>query len=443
MNFKIIIAEDEDITRKHLLAALTREGYSVVGVKNGREALDLIEKDFFDVLITDIKMPEMNGIELLEKVKERHQGIEVLVVTGFGSIDSAVDAMKKGAYEYITKPFNLDELVLKIKNLHERTALKKENLALKTCFGMNKGVSIIAKSESMTKILETVENIRDSDCNVLLRGEAGVGKGLLARIIHYTSRRQNMPFFSLNCGTLSQKQITHELFGYEKRAVPGSASAKKGLLEIAHSGTLFLDEITEMPAELQLRLLRVLEKKEVFREGATSSFKLDIRLVASAKCDVKKLVDRDKFSGDLYYKLNTVEIFVPPLRERREDIGPLAFYFLKKSAGELKKEISGLEEESLKILDQYSYPGNVRELANIIERSAILETGPVITPESLPRTIKMFRIETFPPDRIRTIDEITRDYAETVLQFSAGNKQKAALLLGISEIELWKILKKD
>ena len=214
MNFRILIAEDEDITRKHLLYALTKEGYEVVGVRNGREALSLIESEHFDVLITDIKMPEMDGIELLERVKERHYGIEVLIITGFGSIDSAVDAMKKGAYEYITKPFNLDELILKVKNIHERSSLKKENLAMRAFLGMDKGVSIVARSESMRKIVGVVEDLKDSDCNVFLAGETGVGKGLLARLMHATSRRRNMPFLSINCATLSEDLLdNYEILG--------------------------------------------------------------------------------------------------------------------------------------------------------------------------------------------------------------------------------------
>jgi DNA-binding NtrC family response regulator len=441
VKFKIIIAEDEDITRKHLLYALTREGYEVVGTKNGREALSLIESEHFDVLITDIKMPEMDGIELLEKVKEKHHGIEVLIITGFGSIDSAVEAMKKGAYEYITKPFNLDELILKVKNINERAALKKENLAMKAFLGMNRGVSIVTGSESMRKIVGIVEEMKDSDCNVFLTGETGVGKGLVAQIIHFTSRRQNMPFLSTNCATLSGEFLARELFGYEREAFEGALKAKQGLAEIADSGTLFLDEITEMPVGLQARLLKLLEDGVFFREGGATPIKLNVRFIAAAQRDMKSLTARAGFSEDLYYRLNAMEIYIPPLRERKDDIEPLALYFLKKHLRESNKNITGFMRESLEILKQYSFPGNVRELENIVERAVILEKTQLISPESLPRSIKMFRIETFPPDRVRTIAEITRDYAERVLELAEGDKLKAAELLGISEISLWKILK--
>jgi two-component system, NtrC family, response regulator HydG len=441
VNFRILIAEDEDITRKHLLYALTKEGYEAVGARNGREALSLIESEHFDVLITDIKMPEMDGIELLERVKERHHGIEVLIITGFGSIDSAVDAMKKGAYEYITKPFNLDELILKVRNIHERSSLKKENLAMRAFLGMDKGVSIVARSESMRKIVGVVEDLKDSDCNVFLTGETGVGKGLLARIIHATSRRRNMPFLSLNCATLSEDLLVRELFGYEKGAFEGALKGKQGLVEIADSGTLFCDEITEMTPRLQATLRKLLEEGEFFREGGTSPVKANVRLIAATQREVRELISRGMFAQDLYSRLAAMEIFVPPLRERREDIEPLALFFLKKHLQGTNKVIPGFTEDAAQVLREYSFPGNVRELENIVERAVILEKGDLITSSSLPRSIKIFRIETFPPGRVQTISEITRDYAERVLELAEGDKLKAAELLGISEISLWKILK--
>lgn len=439
MTFKIIIAEDEDITRKHLIQALTREGYSAVGVKNGRKALDRIEREYFDLLITDIRMPEMSGMELLERVKEKHHGVEVLIITGFGTIDSAVDAMKKGACEYITKPFNLDELIIKIRNLHERVSLKRQNLALKTCFGMNKGVSLVSASDSMRRIMDIIEAIRDSDCAVVLTGEAGVGKRLLAKMIHFTSRRHNMPFFSLSCGGLAPRPFSEELFGYEEEGA--EVRGKAGLFEIAHSGTIFLEDITEISHESQLRLLRAIRDNEVFRAGGKNPMKVDVRVIASTERDIKEEIQRRRFSRDLYYTLNTAEIYVPPLRERKEDIAPLAEHFLKKYRCEINRDISGFQEESMNILLDYSYPGNVRELENIIERAAIVERSPLITPDSLPRSIKMFRIQTFTPDRICTIDELTRDYAERVLQLAGGDKKKAALVLGIPVTELWRIMK--
>lgn len=443
MSLKILVAEDEEITLKHLVHALKKEGYVTVGARNGREALDLVMQDHFDVLITDIKMPEMSGIELLEKVKEKDPEMEVLVITGFGSIGSAVEAMKKGAYEYITKPFNLDELLIKVKYISERKVLRKENTALKAFFGMNKKVSIIARSGSMLKILDVIEGIKDSDCNVLLTGETGVGKSLLAKIIHFTSRRQNMPFLSINCATLTEELLASELFGHERGAFTGAVRTKQGLVEIADKGTLFLDEIAEMATNLQAKLLKVIEDGEFYRVGGTRPIRGDVRFVAATNQLVKKLIAEGQFREDLYYRLNIMEIFIPPLRDRREDIEPLSSYFLKKHIPKSAKKITGFSREAMHILMHYSFPGNVRELENIVERAIILEKSPLITPESLPQSITLFQIETVEPGRIRTIDELSREYAEKVVEMLGGNKSKAAEVLGISRTSLWRILKED
>ena len=443
MNFRVLIAEDEEITLKHLVHALTREGYDVTGTHNGREALRELSKNLYHVLITDIKMPEMTGIELLEKAKETNTELEVLVITGFGSIGSAVEAMKKGAYEYITKPFDLDDLILKVKNIRERSTLKKENVALKAYFGMDKKLSIIAKNESMKHILAMIEGIKDSDCNVLLTGETGVGKSLLAKIIHFTSRRQNMPFLSLNCATLTEELLASELFGHEKGAFTGAIRTKQGLVEIADSGTLFLDEISEMAPNLQAKLLKVIEEGEFYRVGGTRPIKVDVRFIAATNQNVKSAIAEGRLREDLYYRLNIMEIFIPPLRDRKEDIEPLSEHFLAKHLPETNKNISGFTKKSMDVLKTYSFPGNVRELENIIERAIIIEKGSLITPESLPQTLKIFQIETFEPERIKTIDELNKDYAEKVLDLTGGNKSKTAELLGISRTSLWRILKEE
>jgi len=443
MTFNILIAEDEEITLKHLVNALKKEGYDVFGTKNGREALNVLSREHFDVLITDIKMPEMNGIELLEKAKEINSELEVLIITGFGSIGSAVEAMKKGAYEYITKPFNLDELLIKVKNIYERRTLKKENVALKAFFGMNKQLSIIARSRSMQDILGIIEGIKDSDCNILLTGESGVGKSLLAKIIHFTSRRQNMPFLSINCATLTEDLLASELFGHEKGAFTGAVRTKQGLVEIADKGTLFLDEIAEMATNLQAKLLKVIEEGEFFRVGGIRPVKVDVRFIAATNQNVRTIISEGRFREDLYYRLNVMEIFISPLRERRDDIGPLCAYFLQKHLPKANKKIKGISKEAMDVLAHYSFPGNVRELENIIERAIILEKGPVITASSLPQSITLFQIDTIEPDRIKTIDEFSKEYAEKVVEIFGGNKSKAAEVLGISRTSLWRILKEE
>lgn len=441
MVFKILIAEDEEITLKHLLSTFQKEGYEVSGFSNGLKALEGIKEENFDVLIADIKMPGLTGIELLEKIKEKNIETEVIIITGYGSIDSAVAAVKKGAYDYITKPFDLDEMLFKVKKIYEEKVLKKEIVALKTSLGVGKHIAGIAKSESMKKIFEVMESIKDSDCDVLLTGESGVGKSLIARLVHSTSKRSEKPFLSINCATFTENLLTSELFGHEKGAFTGAISAKQGLLEIADTGTIFLDEISEISTSLQAKLLHVIEDGEFFRVGGTRSIRVDVRFIAATNRNIHAFITEGKFREDLYYRLNVMEIYIPPLRERRDDIGSLSEYFLKKLLPKADKKITGFTKEALEILMNYSFPGNVRELENIVERAIILEKSSLITPESLPQGLQLFHIETILPDRIKSIDELNKEYAEKVVEMLGGNRSKAAELLGISRTSLWRILK--
>ncbi len=443
MAFRVLVAEDEEITLNNVIEFLHDEGYDASGTTDGREALRMMEEGNFDVLISDIKMPGISGLELLPKVKELFPETEVIIITGFGSIGSAVEAMRGGAFDYITKPFDLDELVLKLKKIREQKALMKENIALKTFYGMNKEVPIIAKSESMKKVLNNIEGMKDSDCNVLLTGESGVGKNLIAKIIHSTSRRQHMPFLSINCATLTEELLASELFGHEKGAFTGAIKTKQGLVEIADTGTLFLDEIAEMSPTLQAKLLKVVEDGEFYRVGETKLIKVDVRFIAATNQDVKRLISEGKFREDLYYRLNVMEIYIPPLRERMDDIKPLSTYFLQKHLPSAHKAITGFTKEAMDIFMNYSFPGNVRELENLIERAIILEKGPLITPSSLPHSIQVLHIDTLDSGRVLTVDEIVKEYAEKVLKMLGGNRTKAAEMLGISRTSLWKILKEE
>lgn len=443
MVFKILIAEDEEITLKHLFSTLQQEGYEVSGVSDGRKALESLEKENFDVLIADIKMPGLTGIELLEHIKDKNIETEVIIITGYGSIDSAVGAMKIGAYDYITKPFDLDELLLKVKKIWEEKNLKKEIVALKTSIGANRRLSGIAKSESMKKIFDIVESISDSDCDVLLTGESGVGKSLIARLVHSNSKRKDKPFLSINCATFTENLLSSELFGHEKGAYTGAISTKQGLLEIADTGTIFLDEISEISTNLQAKLLHAIEDGEFFRVGGTKPVKVDVRFIAATNRNMKVFISEGKFREDLYYRLNVMDIYIPPLRERREDIEPLSKYFLQKLLPKSNKKITGFTKEAMDILMGYSFPGNVRELENIIERAIILEKNPRITLESLPQNLQLFHVETLLPGQFKSIDELNREYAEKVVEMLGGNKSKAAELLGISRTSLWRILKED
>jgi len=443
MAFKVLIAEDEEITVKHLTNALKAEGCLVTSTMNGLDALQKIEAGSFDLLIADIKMPGMTGIELLARVKEKSPETDVVIITGFGSIGSAVDAMKKGATEYITKPFDLDELTLKVNKIRDRKGLLRENIALKTYLGMEKKVSIIAKSKSMKDILETIEGIKDSESNIFLTGETGVGKSLLARIVHFTSKRQERPFLSINCATLTEELLASELFGHERGAFTGAVKTKQGLVEIADTGTLFLDEIAEMVPNLQAKLLKVIEDGEFYRVGGTRPIHVDVRFIAATNQDVRGIIAAGKFREDLFYRLNVMDIFIPPLRERRDDVEPLASYFLKKHLPKSNKKITAFTKEAMDVLRHYSFPGNVRELENIVERAIILEKSGTITPASLPQSMKAFQIETLQPGKVKTIEELNKEYAETVIELYGGNKSKAAEVLGISRTSLWRILKEE
>jgi DNA-binding NtrC family response regulator len=442
MSQRILIAEDEAISLKHLTYALEKEGYEVTGTKDGISAFSLFEKNTYDVIIADIKMPGMDGLTLLEKIKAKESGAEVIIITGFGSIESAVTAMKKGASEYVTKPFNLDELNIKIKKVLEKKRIEKENTALKVSLGIDHDFPFIAKSHSMQRVVEVIRSITNSDCNVLLTGESGVGKGLIAKIIHHTSARKDKPFLGLNCAIFTEELLASELFGHEKGAFTGAVTSKQGLIEVADTGTLFLDEIAEMTPSLQAKLLKVIEDKEFMRVGGTRLIKVDVRLIAATNQNLSTLIKEGKFREDLYYRLNVMDVFIPPLRERKEDITPLLKHFLHTSAKKENKKITGFSKEAMDILISYGFPGNVRELENIIERAVILEKAATIQPQNLPQTIKLFEVETISPNRVKTIDELNRDYAERILDFVDNNRSKAAELLGISRTSLWRILKK-
>ncbi len=342
MSIKILIAEDEEITVKHLLYALEDEGYIVTSVNNGTDAFKKIQQDSFDLLIADIKMPGMDGLTLLNKVKDNYPATEVIIITGFGSIKSAVDAMRKGAVDYITTPFNLDEILLKINKIKDIKRLEKENIALKISLGLGKETPIIAKSRMMKKVIEIVSSIMNSDCTVLLTGESGVGKGMVAKLIHYSGLRKDSPFLAVNCATFTEELLASELFGHEKGAFTGAITKKQGLIEIAHKGSLFLDEIAEMSPSLQAKLLKVLDDPEFMRVGGVKPIKVDVRFIAATNQNINVLVSDGRFREDLYYRLNVMDIYIPPLRERREDIVPLSKHFLEKQVKKANKKIKGI-----------------------------------------------------------------------------------------------------
>lgn len=441
--YKAIVIDDEISVCEAVRAILEGEGLEVFTTTNSINAIEQIKGNNYDLIISDLKMPGMDGLELYDNIKETAPESIFIIITAYGTIQSAVDAIKKGIYDYIPKPFTPDEVRIPVRRALERKMLKKENIALKAYIGMDKKVPVIAKSQSMKKVLSLIEGMKDSNCGILLTGESGAGKNLIAQLIHSTSKRKDMPFLAINCATLTEELLASELFGHEKGAFTGAVRTKPGLIEIADTGTLFLDEIAEMSPNLQAKLLKVVEDGEFYRVGGTKLIKVDVRFIAATNQDIKKLIAEGKFREDLYYRLNIMDIFIPPLRERQEDIKPLSAFFLQKHLPESNKKITGFAKDTMDILMRYSFPGNVRELENIIERAIILENSSTITPESLPEGIRILNIETFEPGRIKSIDEFTKEYVEKVLKMLGGNKSKTAEMLGISRTSLWKILKEE
>ncbi len=440
---KILIIDDEEITANHLAYSLQKEGFDTITTYNGNDGWDIINKQLFDIIVSDIRLPGMDGITLLQKVKDKYPFLNVIMITGYASVESVVLAMKNGAEDYITKPFNVDELIIKINKIISNKKLLKENHALKVSLGMNNRLPMIGNSQRMKEIEKTILSLNESNCNILLIGETGTGKGLTAKFIHNSSTRQNHPFIAINCAVFTEELLASELFGHEKGAFTGATSTKQGLMEIADEGTLFLDEITETPISIQAKLLKVIEEGEFYRVGGTRLMKVDVRIISASNQNINYLISQNRFRNDLYYRLNIMEISIPPLRDRKSDIPILSQYFLQKHLPKYKKNITGFSKASLDILMDYSFPGNVRELENIVERAIILENTQLITPSNLPNSLATFKIETNHVNQIKTLDEINKEYAEKVLNLVGGNKTHAAEVLGISRTSLWRILKKS
>ncbi len=387
----ILVADDEPNIRRVLEAMFSKEGYTVLMAENGKRALDLASANQVDVLISDLIMPDMTGVEVLQKVKQLHPHCSAIIVTAYGTIKSAVEAMRYGAYTYLQKPFDMDEVRLVLKKALEHRTLLAENQELKqqlkTSFKLE---NMVGNSGKMQDVYKVVERVASSRATVLIRGESGTGKELVARALHYNSPRANKPFVAVSCAALPETLLESELFGYEKNAFTGAVAAKPGRFELANQGTLFLDEIGDIPPATQIKLLRVLQEWEFERIGGTKSIKVDVRLVAATNKDLEKAVAEEKFRQDLYYRLNIVSLFLPPLRERPEDIPLLVEHFLAKFNQQNARHLSKVAPEAWEMLQAYHWPGNVRELENAIERSIVLcdRKADTLTPDLLPLPIQ-------------------------------------------------------
>lgn len=386
----ILIADDEPNIRRVLEATFSKEGFNVLTAQNGKSALDLVASNRIDLLVSDLIMPDMTGVELLRSVKDLQPHCAAIMITAYGTIKTAVDALKLGAYNYITKPFELDEVRAQVKQALAHQALQEENAQLKQQLKTNyRFDNIIGTSGKMQELFKVIERAADSRATVLIRGESGSGKELVARALHYNSSRASKPFIAVSCAALPETLLESELFGYEKNAFTGAVAQKPGRFELANQGTLFLDEIAEIPPSLQVKLLRVLQEREFERIGGTKSIKVDVRLVAATNKNLEAAVAAREFREDLYYRLQVIQVFVPPLRERREDIPALVEHFIAKYNQENGRKVQSVSQEALDLLMRYPFPGNVRELENAIERAVVMaeKEATVITPDLLPMTI--------------------------------------------------------
>src|SRR5512139_804141 len=442
----LLVVDDDPVTIDLLKEVFTKEGYDVSTALSGEEAITQGMDNLFDIIITDVRMGEKDGMEVLRFFKKNAPETTVIMITAFGSIETAIEAIREGAYDYISKPFRLDEIKFTIQRALEQRRLIQENKFFRQeLLDKYQFKNVIGRTPQMFQVYKTIAKVADTKSTVLLCGERGTGKELIARSIHYNSQRNNRTFIPVDCASLVETLIESELFGHVRGAFTGASSAKKGLFEEADGGTLFLDEVGNLSLLMQSKLLRFLQEHEIKRVGGTESVKLDVRVIAATNQPLEPLVQSEKFRVDLFDRLNVVSITLPPLRDRKEDIPFLASHFLQKFSEENHKNISHLSPEALEILTRYSWPGNVRELEHTIERAVIFSIHPMILPEDLPK--KMFEETKDPeiliPEKPLSLRELEKRYVLKVLQETGGNKKKASEILGIDRVTLYRILEKE
>lgn len=445
MKPKILIVDDELIARENLEHILKREGYNIISVESGVKALHQLEKQEFDLVLTDLRMQQIDGMDVLERSKSLYPDTEVIMITGYATVSSAVEAMKKGAYYYLSKPYNIEEARILVKKALEKRKLKIEITELRRMVKTQREMPLLlGKSKKMEELKETIEQIAPTDCNVLILGETGTGKELVAKIIHQLSHRSENRFLAINCGAFSEELLTNELFGHEKEAFTGARGVKKGLLEAATGGTIFLDEIGDMPTSMQVKLLRVIQEKKLIRVGGTEEIHVDIRVLAATNKELKGEVAQGKFRQDLFYRLNVITLQIPPLVQRKDDIPLLCRHFLEKYTEKQGKKIEAISDEFMDILMNYEFPGNVRELENIMERAVALAQGTTIDVSQLPLDLQQqtFLIKRRGKREVLTLEENEKEYIHWVLKQTKGNKTKAAEILGIDRVSLWRKLKR-
>lgn len=444
MKSRILVVDDEDSIREFLEIMLKKENYEVTTAEDGLRAKEILSKKAFDMVISDMQMPNVTGIELLKHVKESYPDIVFMMITAFGTTETAVDAMKMGAYDYVTKPFKIDEVRLNIanalrsKNLETEVRILKKELVKEYSFQ-----NMIGNSAAMHSIFDMVKRVSQAPTNVLITGESGTGKEVVAKAIHYNGPLKDRPFVTVNCGAIPENLMESEMFGHKKGSFTGAIADKVGLFEFADSGTLFLDEVGELPLSIQVKLLRALQEKIIRRVGATDDMKVEVRIIAATNRNLEEMVAKGTFRQDLYYRLNVIGIRTPALRERQDDIPLLANHFLSKYNEKLNKSIASISTEAMNILKGYNYPGNVRELENMIERTVALESGSTILPESLPPMVntssgrKMASSSDIEMgdtglDLDKVMGQLEKELLIKAIHTAGGVKKKAAKLLHIS-----------
>ncbi|MGZ3768055.1 MAG: sigma-54-dependent transcriptional regulator [Bdellovibrio sp.] len=444
MKARILVVDDEESIREFLEIMLKKQGYEVTLAEDGQKAKDLLTKKTFDMIISDLQMPNVTGIELLKHVKDSYPDVVFMMITAFGTTETAVEAMKMGAYDYLTKPFKIDEVRLNIQNALRSRNLEVENRSLKKELVKEYSFqNMVGNSSAMHGIFDLIKRVSQTPTNVLITGESGTGKEVVAKAIHYNGPLKDRAFVTVNCGAIPENLMESEMFGHKKGSFTGAVADKVGLFEVADGGTLFLDEVGELPLTIQVKLLRVIQERVIRRVGATDDYKVEVRIIAATNRNLEEMVQKGTFRQDLFYRLNVINIKTPSLRERRDDIPLLANHFLKKYNERLSKNIGAISTEAMEILKKYDYPGNVRELENLIERTVALESGATILPESLPPMVntpsgrKMassdeIQIGDDGVDLDKVMGQIEKELLVKAIHAANGVKKRAAKLLHIS-----------
>ena len=440
MSGNILIVDDESTIRETLSLILSEEGYRCHTSANGEKALKMVQEQNYDLIITDLKMPRMGGLDLLKEVKNIAPGTSVMIITAYATLESAIQALRLGAYDYIIKPLDFDDVILRIKRLMEHRELVNENKILwqevQEKFSFS---NIIGESPQMKNVFRLIEKVAGTKGNVLITGKSGTGKELVARAIHYNSPRKKKRFVAINCGAIVDNLMESELFGHKKGSFTGAVRDKEGYFTVADGGTLFLDEVGEIPLHLQVKLLRAIETGEFIPVGDTTPVKVDVRIIAATNRDLEQEVEKGRFREDLFYRLNVIEIKLPPLNERQEDIPLLVHHFLEKYNKELNRQIKGVDEETMRILQNYEWKGGIRELENVIERALILCENDIITKNDLPPNLTRTAPPPDTPAKLKeAVASFEREHIGHILKSTRGDKEQAAQILGISLSSLYR-----